>query len=339
MSSIAKSFPRIIRTRDESGEKRIEAGSTACTNWVRIRSPRVANLQTRVSEMGATQLNEIFKATTLLQRASVQGMSKKVASTRILNSRFPSAYSRNSSVTRRILVASTLFFLQFVVLMPSASAVGLQSNADVPPQSEVASLSPNFSESLRPALLQVGNTVSQININHWKLSKSWKVQLQSDADSIQQDLSHQLPDLFQQADASPAALDAQMRVMQNVDALYDVLVRLTMAANLTDKKSDAAMLNNSLERLESARKAATAQMVREAALQNRQLVQMQARVQENASGRDSSSHVKTIVVNNDLRHETRHRRIHHRRAEHSSRAAKSGANAGSSSAGNPSPHD
>ena len=81
--------------------------------------------------------------------------------------------------------------------------------------------------------------------------------MQSDADSITSDLSHQLPGLLQQAQATPTALDAQMRVMQNVDALYDVLVRLTLAADLTEKKSDAALLDNALQQLEAARKTAT----------------------------------------------------------------------------------
>jgi hypothetical protein len=289
--------------------------------------------------MRATQLKEMFKATALLQRASVLGMSETVALTRTLNSEFPPARSQASSVTRGILGASTLFFLQLVMLIPAASATGLQSNADVPSLSEVASLSPTFNESLRPALQQVGDSVGRINIDHWKLSKSWKVQLQNDANSIQQDLSHQLPDLFQQAQASPTALDAQMRVMQNVDALYDVLVRLTMAANLTEKKSDAAMLNSALERLESARKIATGQLVREAALENRRLVQLQARVEENTSGENVSGHAKTIVVDNEVRHTTRRRTTHHRKTVHSSTDAKSGANAAQSSAGKPSPKD
>ena len=287
--------------------------------------------------MRATPLKEMFKATALAQRASVQGMSEKAASIKARNSEFPPVRSQASSIIGGILGASILFFLQFAILMPSALAAGWQSNADTPPQSEVASLSPTFSESLRPALRQVGNSVGQINIDRWKLSKSWKVQLQSDANSIQQDLSHQLPVLFQQAQASPTSLDVQMRLMQNVDALYDVLVRLTMAANLTEKKSDAAMLNNALEQLESARKTATGQLLRQAALENRRMVQLQARAEENTSGENVSGHVKTIVVDNEVRHGTRRRTTHHRKTEHSSTGTKSAAHAAQSSAGTPSP--
>ncbi|MGO8720147.1 MAG: hypothetical protein ACLQMO_13160 [Acidobacteriaceae bacterium] len=255
-----------------------------------------------------------------------------------MNSEFPSARSPAPSVTRGFLGASILFFLQLAILTPSASAAVFQSNADAPPQSEVASLSPTFNESLRPALQQVANTVGQIHIDHWKLSKSWKVQLQSDADSIQQDLSHRLPELFQQAQASPTALDAQMRLMQNVDALYDVLIRLTMAADLTEKKTDAAMLDNALERLESARKMATGQLMGAAALENQRLVQLQSRVRESSVGENVSGHAKTIVVENDVRHETRHHATHHRKAAHSSSDTKSGAKAAQPSESKPSPN-
>ncbi len=148
--------------------------------------------------------------------------------------------------------------------------------------------------------------------------------MQSDADSIQQDLSHQLPGLFEQVQASPTSLDAQLRVMQNVDALYDVLVRLTMAADLAEKKTDAALLDSALDRLESARKAATGQLVQAAALQNQQLVQLQARMQENAADENvSGAHAKTIVVDNETRSGTKHRTVHHRKAAPSPAGTKS----------------
>ena len=215
-----------------------------------------------------------------------------------------------------------------------ASAAGLQSNAATP-SAQVETPSPAISDSLRPALEQVGHSVSQIQIDHWKVSKSWKEQLQSDADSITGDLSHQLPGLLQQAQATPAALDAQLRVMQNVDALYDVLVRLTLAADLTEKKSDAALLDSALERLESARKAATAQLVTAAAQQHQQLSDLQARMEAiQASHPVSATHGKTIVVDNEVRHERPHHTTHHKKP---SPSTKSQPNTAPSTGDKPSP--
>jgi hypothetical protein len=286
--------------------------------------------------MPAIPLKEKFKATAHLRRASVLNMLENFVSIgdRSNNSDLPCPQTFFGT---GFLAVSILFFLQFVILTPTASA--LQSNAPQQ-QTQVATLSPAFSESLRPALQQVGNSVGQITIDRWKLSQSWKAQLQSDADSIQQDLSHQLPGLFDQAQASPTALDAQLRVMQNVDALYNVLVRLTMAANLTEKKTDAALLDSALQRLEAARKTATGQIIQAAALQNQQLVQLQTRIQQDAAEENASgAHGKTIVVDNDVRHGTRHRTVHHRKAAPSPAGTKSTPTPSQSSGTKPSPQN
>lgn len=239
-------------------------------------------------------------------------------------------------VLRGLVLASVPLLLQVLILTTVASAAGLQSNAAAP-SAQAAMLSPAISESLRPALEQVGHSVGQIQIDHWRVSKSWKEQLQSDADSIANDLSHQLPGLLQQAQATPTALDAQLRLMQNVDALYDVLVRLTLAADLTEKKSDAALLDSALERLEAARKTATTQLLATAAQQHQQLTQLQAREEASQAGQDiSTTHGKTIVVDNEVPHGTVHHPTHHKKPSPSTRS-KSQSNTAPSTADKPSP--
>lgn len=274
------------------------------------------------------------KATEQARSASVQGMPEQPATLSIPNGDRLEGHFQIRWMTRALVVASALFLLQVLMLTPRASAAGLQSNAATP-SAQVETPSPAISDSLRPALEQVGHSVSQIQIDHWKVSKSWKEQLQSDADSITGDLSHQLPGLLQQAQATPAALDAQLRVMQNVDALYDVLVRLTLAADMTEKKSDAALLDSALERLESARKAATAQLVTAAAQQHQQLSDLQARMEAiQASHPVSATHGKTIVVDNEVRHERPHHTTHHKKP---SPSTKSQPNTAPSTGDKPSP--
>jgi hypothetical protein len=239
-------------------------------------------------------------------------------------------------VMRGLLAASVPILMLVLIVTPTAFAAGLQSNAATPPANADTS-SPGIIDSLRPALEQVGHSVGQIQIDHWKVSKSWKEQLQSDADSITNDLSHQLPGLFQQAQATPTALDAQLRVMQNVDALYDVLVRLTLAADLTEKKSDAALLDSALQRLEAARKAATTQLVAAAAQQHQLLTQLQAKVAASQTAPIvAGAHGKTIVVDNEARHGTVHRTAHHKKPSPST-SSKSQSNAAPPVADKPSP--
>ena len=268
--------------------------------------------------------------------ASVQGMSEEHTSMCALNCDRAMARFQIRRALRSLAAAIVPLLLQVLILTPKASAAGLQSNAALP-QAQVATISPPISESLRPALEQVGNSVSQIQISHWKVSNSWKEQLQTDADSIAGDLSHQLPALFQQAQATPTALDAQLRVMQNVDALYDVLVRLTLAADLTEKKSDAALLDNALQRLEAARKAATTQLVSAAAQQHQQLTDLQARVEALQPNQGlSTAHGKTIVVDNEVRRGTVHHTTHHKKPSPST-SSKSQSNAPPSTVARPIP--
>ena len=249
------------------------------------------------------------KATGQISRASVQSMSEPPAATCAPNCDLTTHF-KMPWLLRGLAVAGLPILLQVLFLMPRASAAGLQSNSAMP-STQGETVSPAISDSLRPALQLVGHSIGQIQIDRWKVSKDWKQRLQNDADSISGDLSHQLPGLLQQAQATPTALDAQLRLMQNVDALYDVLVRLTMAADLTDKKSDAALLDSALQQLEAARKTATAQLVAAAAQQYRQLTDMRARVAAIKSSEQISTPGKTIVVDNEARHGKAHHATHH----------------------------
>lgn len=276
----------------------------------------------------------VTEATAQVCVASVQDMPEKPLTLFAPNGNRGTAHFPIQWVLTGLVATISLLMLQVLILAPKASADGLQMNAAAPSaQAEISSAA--ISDSLRPALEQVGHSVGQIQIDHWKVSKSWKEQLQSDADSIGGDLSHHLPGLLQQAQAAPTALDAQMRLMQNVDALYDVLVRLTLAADLTEKKSDAALLDSALQNLEAARKTATAQLVAAAAQQHQQLTELQARVEADRSSPSTSTmHGKTIVVDNEVRHAT----VHHTRHKKPSLSTSSKSqSAASSTGGKPSP--
>jgi hypothetical protein len=262
------------------------------------------------------------KATVQMQQASVQSMSSVAISMDAPDRDRVAMYPRSKWTVRALLAVSVSLLLQVWLLTPPASAAGIQSNA-APAPTQAGTASPAISDSLRPALEQVGHSVGQIQIDHWKIPKNWKEQLQGDADSISNDLSHQLPDLLQQAQASPTALDVQIRLMQNVGALYDVLVRLTLAADMNEKKNDAALLDSALERLEAARKTATAALMSTAAQQHQQLTQLQEQVAASqVAPNASSTQGKTIVVDNELKHGTVHHTTPHHKKPSPSTSAK-----------------
>lgn len=263
-----------------------------------------------------------LKATGRQTRASLKNMSPGFSSGDF-STRRSNLAPASTHAARRILLATLAIALpQLLILLPAARATAAQTNdqAATPP---ATTMPLDLGESLRPALEIVGSSVSRLQIDHWKVSGSWKAQLQSDADSIQQDLSHQLPALFQQAEASPADLAPQMQVMRNVDALYDVLVRLTMAADLTEKKTDAALLDSALQQLEAARKGAYDRLMQNASSQNQQIVRLKEQlVQSHPTENVAGPGPKTIVVDNGVSHRTKHHTTHHKETEPAKPAAK-----------------
>ncbi len=206
---------------------------------------------------------------------------------------------RSFRVGQFLLAGTTVFFLPFLL------------NAQTTPASQPGPTAavPAIHDSLRPALEQVGPALNQIQVDRWKLSHNLKAQVQSDISSIQQDLTSQIPALFQAAQQSPAALEPQLSVMHNVDALYDVLVRITTTANISGGKNDAAILDNAVQRLESARKTAAGQLMQAASTQDQQIARFRASIQAAQAAESSGDgQPKTVVVNNSDTHRKRHRK-------------------------------
>ena len=97
--------------------------------------------------------------------------------------------------------------------------------------------------SLRPALANVQTAIGSLSVAHWKASSETRAAIQQDVASMQRDLTTTLPGLVSQAEAAgangPAALSPAFAVFRNLDALYDVLLRVTETAALAGPASDA----------------------------------------------------------------------------------------------------
>jgi hypothetical protein len=106
---------------------------------------------------------------------------------------------------------------------------------------------------LQPSLAEIQGSTSALNISRWKAPGSVKQATQQDVDSIQRDLGSTLPGLLAQADAAPASLPPSFAVYRNIDALYDVLLRVSETADLAAPSNEAASVATCLQRLEAAR--------------------------------------------------------------------------------------
>jgi hypothetical protein len=106
---------------------------------------------------------------------------------------------------------------------------------------------------VQPALSDVQNSVSGLNIARWKAPGDVRSVAQQNASSILRDLASTLPALLGRADASPNSVSSAFTVYRNIDALYDVLLRLHGTASLAAPQDEADALFYSLQKLEATR--------------------------------------------------------------------------------------
>lgn len=127
---------------------------------------------------------------------------------------------------------------------------------NTPPAAPAVSSMGSAIEGLRPAVAQVGSALSGLRVNRWKGSNDLRNSTQDDVASIQRDLSNALPPLMDQAQAStrPAGpVTPAFALFRNIDALYDVLLRVSETANLLAPAEEAGQLESARAALESAR--------------------------------------------------------------------------------------
>ena len=93
---------------------------------------------------------------------------------------------------------------------------------------------------------------------------------------MQRDLNATLPGLVAQAEANPAALSPAFAVFRNLDALYDVLLRVTETAALAGSGSDAGNLEDARAGLEDGRAKLGTWLLQSIGAQDAQIARLQA---------------------------------------------------------------
>ena len=154
--------------------------------------------------------------------------------------------------------------------MGSEAARGQAAAAAPPPPTGFAIA------NLRPALANVQNTIANLNVAHWKAPAETRAAVQQDIGSMQRDLNATLPGLVAQVEANPAALSPAFAVFRNLDALYDVLLRVTETAALAGSGSDAGSLEDARAGLEDGRGKLGAWLLQSIGAQDAQIARLQA---------------------------------------------------------------
>jgi hypothetical protein len=143
-----------------------------------------------------------------------------------------------------------------------------------PPDPPAAAALP--SATLQPALDVLHTALDTLHIDRWKASNAIRDEAQANLGSIQRDVQSTLPALLASADAAPTSAARALPVYRNVEALYDVILRVDTAARLAAPADQMSALDQALARLDDSRRALADQLQQTAAAQEAQVVHLQA---------------------------------------------------------------
>ncbi len=141
-----------------------------------------------------------------------------------------------------------------------------------------AAAAPAPSELLQQAMDTLQQTVGGLKLEKWK-GGSVRAEAAANVSSIQKDLDGTLPGLLKDADASPNSLSSLLPVYRNVDALYDVLLRVYEAARVSGPGDQVAALQQAMGSLESGRRSLSERLMATASAQEKQITQLQTTLQ------------------------------------------------------------
>jgi len=164
-----------------------------------------------------------------------------------------------------------------VVLCTSFGVVAASAQpADTAPDPSPAPASAGqIGATLRPSVQLVKEALGSLNIDKWKASSAIKNEADANVQSIQRDLDQTLPGLGTTADAAPGSPAKAIPVFRNIDALYDVMLRLDAAGRLAAPKDQVGALDDALASIASARRTLGDQLQANADAQDQRMVRLQ----------------------------------------------------------------
>ena len=112
---------------------------------------------------------------------------------------------------------------------------------------------------------------------------------------MQRDLNATLPGLVAQAEANPTALSPAFAVFRNLDALYDVLLRVTETAALAGSGSDAGSLEDARAGLEDGRGKLGSWLLQSISAQDAQIVHLQTALAARPTAAPAATPNKVVV--------------------------------------------
>jgi hypothetical protein len=130
----------------------------------------------------------------------------------------------------------------------------------------------------------VEQTVGGLKTEKWKRG-TVRDEASSDIGKIVQDIHVTLPGLISAADAEPDAVSKSLPVVRNVDALYDVLLRVFEASRVAAPGDQAGQIEQALDGLQKARLALDDRLQDSSTMMEKQVVDLRANLKEEHAAR------------------------------------------------------
>ena len=135
---------------------------------------------------------------------------------------------------------------------------------------------------LAPGLDAVQSTLNTVKTDRWKRG-TVRDEASADIGSIVSDIQVKLPPLLKDADAAPGTVSKTIPVARNVDALYDVLLRVVEASRVAAPDDQVVQLQQALVTLGNARLALSDRLQNSAVALEKQVADLQKIVQSQAA--------------------------------------------------------
>ena len=170
------------------------------------------------------------------------------------------------------------FFSSALLLTLCAAGATLAAQTPVSPPPAETQTSRTPSEILQPTLSTLQPTLDALRTDKWKISGAVREETEANIGSIRRDLEVTLPPLLATADAVPGSIAQVLPAYRNIEALYDVLLRVAAVARYSAPSQQSAPLEQAMASLDAARRDLGDQLQSAALTQDQQVRNLQAKL-------------------------------------------------------------
>jgi hypothetical protein len=131
---------------------------------------------------------------------------------------------------------------------------------------------------MQPALDTLQQTLGILRPDKWKASSAEREEAAANISSIGHDLQTTLPPLLAAADGAPGSVAQLLPAYRNIEALYDVLLRVSEAGDLSAPKQQSTALEQARAKLEDGRRTFGERLQLAAVAREKQVHDLQATI-------------------------------------------------------------